>query len=49
MSCLNPLGGPITLVGNEDIGTTVPNEMASEVISYGEISLSLEDLASIIL
>ncbi|KAF8801727.1 hypothetical protein BYT27DRAFT_7197720 [Phlegmacium glaucopus] len=41
LSGLNPLGGPITLVGNEDIGTTVPTEMASEVISW--------DLASIIL
>jgi hypothetical protein len=49
LSGLNPLGGPHTLVGDDDIGTTVPTEMASEVISYGEITLSLEDLASIIL
>lgn len=49
LSGLSAFGGPIDLVGNEDIDTMVPTEMASEIISYGEISLSLEDLASIIL
>ena len=44
---LNPLGGPTRLIDHEDL-ETVSTTMASEILTYGQVSLDLQNLASIV-
>ena len=47
LSGLSPLGGPDRLIDHEDLDT-VSTTMAHEILSYGQVSLSFQDLASIV-
>ena len=47
LSGLHPLGGPSRLIDHEDLDI-VSTTMASEILSYGQVSFSLEDLTSIV-
>lgn len=44
---LNPLGVPTRLIDYEDLDI-VSATIASEILSYGQVSLSLQNLASIV-
>ncbi|KDR71955.1 hypothetical protein GALMADRAFT_253241, partial [Galerina marginata CBS 339.88] len=47
LSGISALGGPTRLIDHEDLDT-VSTTMASEILSYGQVSLSLQDVASIV-
>jgi hypothetical protein len=47
LSGLNPLGGPARLIDYGDL-ETVSTTMASEILAYGQVSLDLHNLASIV-
>lgn len=47
LSGLNALGGPGSLIDHEDL-ETVSTIMASEILTYGQVSLDLQNLASIL-
>src|SRR5882757_3055350 len=47
LSGINANGGPTRLIDHEDLDT-VSTTMASEILSFGQVSLNLETLTSIV-
>ena len=47
LSGINPLGGPNHIIDQEDL-ETVSTAMASEILTYGQVSMDLQNLTSIV-